>query len=92
MPAELEPLYIICVGYPASKKTVEKSDEKKQEGQKDSAVKKAVLIIASGNFRDEELFETKRELKKANIETITASTRTGVLRGTSGGKTEVRLL
>jgi nitroreductase len=49
---DLEPLYIICVGYPASEAAAEAAGA-------GAAGKKAALIIGSQNFRDEELFETK---------------------------------
>ena len=53
--------------------------------------KKAVLIIASSKFRDEELFETKDTLEQAQIQTTVASSRTGSVRGMLGGKAEATL-
>ena len=50
------------------------------------------MIIASENFRDEELFETKFVLDGAGVETVTASTRTGVINGMLGGSAEARIL
>jgi len=75
----LEPLYIICVGYPAGKGTTESSD-----GQVGAAGKKAALIIGSQNFRDEELFETKRVLDAALVQTVIASSKTGAIQGVLG--------
>jgi len=101
LPAELEPICIICIGYPATQtdekitqdKTEEKTEEKTQSQEiENTGVKKAVLIIASRNFRDEELFETKRQLEDANIETVIASTKTGIIKGTQGGKAEAAIL
>ena len=77
----LEPLYIICVGYPAGQGTTETSGA-------GAAGKTAALIIGSQNFRDEELFETKRVLDAAQVQTVIASTKTGVIRGTLGNMAE----
>jgi len=84
---DLEPLYIICVGYPVKNVTSETA-----EGQTSSAGKKAALIVASENFRDEELFETKRALDAVGVETVIASTRLGILRGMLGNITEAGIL
>ena len=93
LPADLEPLYIICVGYPMGRMTIDTSKEEKEARKMDSTkAKRAVLIIASENFRDEELFKTKRELEKANVETVIASTRTGFLKGMLGNKAEAAIL
>jgi len=81
---DLEPLCIVSVGYAVGAGTT--------EGQADSAQKKAVLIIPSENFRDEELFETKRVLDAAQIETVVASTRLGIVRGELGNIAEARVL
>jgi SagB-type dehydrogenase family enzyme len=78
----LEPLYIICVGHPASETT------QTAAGQPSAAGKRAVLIIPSQNFRDEELFETKRVLDAAQVQTFIASTKTGAVRGTLGNVAE----
>ncbi len=51
---------------------------KDQEG---TGAKRAVLIVASQNFCDEELFETKRALDAAAVQTVIASTRIGIVRG-----------
>jgi len=40
-------------------------------------VKKALLIVAPENFRDEEALYTKEELEKAGIQVDVASTRKG---------------
>lgn len=81
---ELEPLYVICVGYPAGTGT---TDE-----QTGVAGRKAVLIIESVNFRDDELFAIKRVLDAAQIQTAVASTRTGIVRGALGGIAEAQVL
>jgi protease I len=47
---------------------------------------KALLIIPPSRFRDEEYFQTKEELEKARIGTVTASKTTDVSVGMLGGK------
>jgi protease I len=84
LPRDQEPLYIICVGYPAEEDTT--------EGQTGAGGKRAALIIASENFRDEELFVTKRVLDAAQVRTVIASTRLGPIRSTLGGIADARIL
>jgi len=84
MSRELDPLYVICVGYPVGGGTI--------EGEAASGAKRAALIITSMNFRDDELFTTKRMLDAAQIETVIASTKVGTLRGALGGMADVRVL
>jgi SagB-type dehydrogenase family enzyme len=86
LPITLEPLYIICVGYPETYTVQEKPQ------MPDKQVKKAVLIIAGSNFRDEELFETKRALESAKVQTVIASTRTGTITGMLGGRAQADIL
>jgi SagB-type dehydrogenase family enzyme len=81
---DLEPLYIICVGYPASEAATETAGA-------GAAGKKAALIIGSQNFRDEELFETKRVLDAALVQTVIASTQTGVKQGVLGNVAEASI-
>jgi protease I len=81
---DLEPLYIICVGYPAGEGTAETAEA-------GAAGKKAVLIVGSQNFRDEELFETKRVLDAAQVQTVIASTKTGAILGTLGNVAEATI-
>jgi len=90
---DLEPLYIICVGYPAGQ-AVPAGGEEPKEAHKTEGVrpKRAALIIASENFRDEELFETKRVLDTAGVETVIASSRTGAIRGMLGNVAEAGIL
>lgn len=54
--------------------------------------KKAVLIVASENFRDEELFETRDALKGAQVQTVIASTKTGTVTGMLGGQAQAEIL
>jgi len=87
LPASLEPIYVICVGYPLAQTTTEAPP-----GQQTTAAKRAVLIVASENFRDEELFETKRVLDAAAVQTVIASTKTGFIRGMLGNIAETGIL
>jgi SagB-type dehydrogenase family enzyme len=81
---DLEPLYIICVGYPATEGSIENAEA-------GAAGKKAALIIGSQNFRDEELFETKRVLDAALVQTVIASTKTGIVQGVLGNVAEASI-
>ena len=93
LPASLEPLSIICVGHPTEQFATETGEEEKEATEMDGKMaKKAVLIIASRSFRDEELFETQKELEKANVDTVIASTKTGVIKGMHRGKAEAAML
>ncbi|MHC4285776.1 MAG: nitroreductase family protein, partial [Planctomycetota bacterium] len=67
----VEPLLVISVGYPAVET---KTEEDKGEADKaeDPKAKKAVLIVGRENFRDEELFETRRILTEARVKTVVA--------------------
>lgn len=47
-------------------------------------MKKALLIIAPNNFRDEELFDTKEELEASDVKVIIASTTTSKAKGMLG--------
>lgn len=84
MSRELEPLYVICVGYPVGDGTI--------GGQTAAGGKRAALIIESVNFRDDELFATRRVLDAAQIQTVVVSTRTGVIRGALGGIVHAQVL
>ena len=87
LPRGVEPIYIICVGYP-----IEQAATEALEDQDGTGVKRAALIVASQNFRDEELFETKRALDAAGVQTVIASTRIGIVRGTLGNIAEASIL
>ncbi len=87
----VEPLLVISVGYPAAETKTEedKGEADKAEGPK---AKKAVLIVGRENFRDEELFETRRVLTDAGVKTVVASTKTGAVRGMLGRLAEATIL
>ena len=54
-------------------------------------VKKALFVIAPENFRDEEYFETKANLRDFGFEVLTASRNCKVAKGKLGGQTTVEL-
>ena len=87
LPAGFEPVYIICVGH-----TIEQAAAEALTNQEGTGVKRAALIVASQNFLDEELFETKRALDAAGVQTVIASTRIGIIRGTLGSIAEANIL
>jgi len=93
LPKTLEPLYIICVGYPAEQAVPAGGEEEKEARKTERPkAKRAVLIAARENFRDEELFETRRVLAAAGVETVIASTTIGTIRGMLGSIAEARIL
>ena len=51
-----------------------------------------MIVAAPQAFRDEELFQTKRGLELASVQTVVASTRLGGLIGVLGGTIEADLL
>jgi protease I len=53
--------------------------------------KKAVLIIPSQNFRDDELIETKRALDMAGVQTVIASSKRGIIGGMLGNIVEATI-
>ena len=88
----LEPLLIISVGYPAAQTTPEGDKETGTVETERAGPKRAVLIVARENFRDEELFETRRVLTEAQVKTVVASTKTGAIRGMLGRRAEATIL
>jgi protease I len=90
---QLEPLYIICVGYPEQPNIPQTNQpETETQAMHEPKTQKAVLIIPSQKFRDEELLETKRLLDQAGVQTIIASTKTGVIKGMLRAKVEADIL
>ena len=93
LPGTVEPLYIICIGHPIGQPIREKGEEETgARGPDRPGARRAVLIIASENFRDEELFETKFVLGDAGVQTTVASTRKGSIKGMLGGIAEATIL
>jgi protease I len=60
-----------------------------EEGAK---MKKAVMIIAEDNFRDEELFVPRKVLEDNGIEVTIASTSLGLAKGVMGGSAQPDIL
>jgi protease I len=83
----VEPLLIISIGYPLAPATEEETST--TEGSK---TKRAVLIVARENFRDEELFETRRVLTEAGVNTVVASSKRGAIKGMLGRLGEATIL
>ncbi|MFQ6036327.1 MAG: DJ-1/PfpI family protein [Sedimentisphaerales bacterium] len=95
IPKNLEPLYIICIGYPATQTPTTTSltpNGTGLPGQNRAGPKTAVLIVGRENFHDRELFETMRILGSAGVQTVIASSQTGVIRGMLGSAAEARIL
>ena len=97
LPKEIEPIYVICVGYPTTKATTategtEQQTPSTQTQQPLPAItKRAVLIVSSQDFQDEELFVTQRTIEAAGVQTVIASTRLGTIRGVLGGTAEAKI-
>jgi SagB-type dehydrogenase family enzyme len=87
VPREMEPVYIISVGYPVTEQPALPAATE----QTDTRVKRAVLIAASRDFHEEELFQTIRILEETGVRTMVASTRTGIIRGLIQNTAEARL-
>jgi len=87
----LEPLLVISVGYPAAETKTE-DDKEETDKTEDREEKKALLIVGRENFREEELFETRRVLTEAGVKTVIASTRAGAIRGMLGRLAEATIL
>ncbi len=87
----VEPLLVISVGYPAAETKTEEDKEGADKAENPKA-KKAVLIVGRENFRDEELFETRRVLTEAGVKTVVASTKIGAVRGMLGRLAEATIL
>ena len=91
LPKEMEPLHVLLVGYRSDQAAGERvpSSEIILTGADETVTittrGKAVLLIASSGFRDEELFDTGRVLNAAGIDTVVAAARVGVARGMLGG-------
>ena len=89
LPREMEPLHVLLVGYRSDQAAGERvpSSEIILTGADETVTirGKAVLLIASSGFRDEELFDTGRVLNAAGIDTVVAAARVGVVQGMLGG-------
>jgi protease I len=76
LPGELEPLLIVCVGYPLM--------QQKTPDHAQSAVqttKKAVIIVTATQYADAELVDIQRVLKEAGIIPVIVSSKIGTSQG-----------
>ena len=81
LPGELEPLLIVCVGYPfVQQKTQEHAQSAVQ------TTKKAVIIITAAQIADTELVDIQRVLKEAAIMPVVVSSKIGTSQGASGSE------
>jgi len=84
----LSALTLICL---MASPIVDAKKIKNVKGDKKMA-KTVVLVIASNNFRDEELFNTKAEIEKAGIKTVIASSSLNTSKGVMGGTAKPEIL
>ncbi len=94
LPRNTEPLYIVAVGYPSGQTPTGPGQDlttATPPQQIPARPRKAVFIIPAENFRDEELFDTRRFLDMTGPLTVVASTRIGTIRGMLGNTVEASL-
>jgi SagB-type dehydrogenase family enzyme len=78
LPGELEPLLIVCTGYPFVQ-------QKAQEQSAAQTAKKAVIIATAAQYAEAELVDILRVLKEAGIVPVVVSSMIGASQGTFGG-------
>ena len=83
-----DPLYVVAIGYAASQDT---QNGQPGDGTPTITGKRALLIVPSQAYSDEELFGTMRMLEAAGVQLTLASSRAGVMRGMGGGVVESRV-
>lgn len=95
LPRGLEPLYIISVGFAGD--TIGSGTISGQQTadlplvQSKAAPKRAVFIVAAEDFDDKELFGTLQVLGATGVQSVIASTRTGIIKGALGGVAEAAI-
>jgi protease I len=87
---DLEPLYVIFIGYPAGKTSATATAAQTTPVQPGS--KRVLLVVPQQAFQDQELFETKRALELAGVPVQVASTRLTSITGMLGGTANADLL
>ncbi|MHC4132564.1 MAG: SagB family peptide dehydrogenase [Planctomycetota bacterium] len=99
MSRDMEPLYIISVGYQlteeqAGTKTQHISERAERRAEINDATtpRVAILVVPSMNFNETELRETQQALTDAGIMSSIASTRRGTITGASGGRARSEML
>ena len=81
----LDPVYVVFVGYPAGQAPPATGDQTRAAGT-------ALFVVPPQGFQDEELLMTKRALEQAGVQVIIGSTRTGSLTGMFNGMIRADLL
>ena len=76
---DLEPLAIVCIGYPFVQLNPQEEIPK--------TVKKVVLVVPPQQYADTELIDTQRIFKDAGVTTTIASSKFGALQGMLGALT-----
>jgi protease I len=99
LPRNTEPLYVVAVGYPGEQTPTGPGQDlttitplqQIPAGPAATPLRgspKAVFIIPAENFRDEELFDTRRFLGMTGALTVVASTKIGPIKGMLGNTAE----
>jgi protease I len=87
IPRSYEALYVAIVGYPAGQ-----TPETAVQPTAAQPGRRALLVVPSRGFQDQELFETRRTLELAGVQVAVASTRVGLLVGMTGQTAQADLL
>ena len=100
MATDMEPILIVCVGYPFGQMGGQAGEFGQPQGQlprqgmtmpymqPGMTGPRALLVVPRSRFREEELLETLRALDRAKIQTVITSTKLGKLRGVEKGTAE----
>jgi protease I len=89
LPKNLEPLYVIFLGYPSGQTQAAAAEP---EPSTRPRPRKVLLVASQQGFQDQELLDTKRGLELAGVTTAVASTRLGSIVGMLGGTATVDVL
>jgi len=84
LPKNTEAIYVISIGYPLTQPGTEGTGQDSTTRVLPAAGKKALMIVPSRDYRDDELIETKRVLDMAGVEIIVASKTRGIVHGMLG--------
>lgn len=94
LPTGYEAIYVIPVGRPATaaEQAAQTVPQQTVAAVPDQAPRaRAVFIIPTQAFHDDELFQTQRALDLAGVETVIASKRTGPIQGMLGNAAQAML-
>ena len=86
----LDPVYVIFVGYPAGRTSTPATATPATPAQ--AGGKRLLLVVPQQAFQDQELFETRRALELAGVSVQIASTRLTTITGMLGGTANPDLL